>query len=40
MNKYKKYVPNVWLAECSEPHEKGDVIEIETRYGKVNEHYI
>ena len=34
MNKFKKYCPNVWIAECEEEYEKGDVIQLETQYGK------
>ena len=34
MNKFKKYCPNVWIAECEEEYEKGEVIELETKYGK------
>jgi len=34
MNKFKKYCPNVWVAECDEEYEKGDIIELETKYGK------
>ena len=34
---YKKYCPNVWVAECTEAHKKGDLIELETKYGKINE---
>ena len=34
MKKFRKYCPNVWVAECDEEHEKGDIIEIETKYGK------
>lgn len=34
MNKFKKYCPNVWVAECDEVHKKGEVIELETKYGK------
>ena len=34
MNKFTKYCPNVWIAECQEPHNKGDIIELETKYGK------
>ena len=37
MNTYSKYVPNVFLAKCSEKHEKGKVIEVTTKYGKENE---
>ena len=34
MNKFKKYCPNVWIAECDEEYEKGDIIQLETKYGK------
>lgn len=34
MNVFKKYCPNVWVAECSEKHDKGEVIVLETQYGK------
>jgi len=34
MNKFKKYCPNVWVAECDEECEKGDIIQLETKYGK------
>ena len=34
MNKFRKYCPNVWVAECDEEYEKGEIIEIETKYGK------
>ena len=34
MNTFKKYCPNVWVAECDEEHEKGDIIQLETKYGK------
>jgi len=34
MNKFKKYCPNVWIAECEEEYEKGDIIQLETKYGK------
>lgn len=37
MNKFKKYCPNVWIAECEEKYEKGEIIEIETKYGKTVE---
>ncbi|MCB6712284.1 DUF3560 domain-containing protein [Bacteroides xylanisolvens] len=37
MNTYSKFVPNVFLAKCSEKHEKGDTIEVTTKYGKENE---
>lgn len=34
MNKFRKYCPNVWVAECDEEYEKGEIIELETKYGK------
>ena len=34
MNKFKKYCPNVYVAECDEEHKKGDIIQLETKYGK------
>lgn len=34
MNIFKKYCPNVWVAECEEEHEKGEIIQLETKYGK------
>lgn len=37
MNTYSKYAPNVFLAKCSEKHDKGEVIEVTTKYGKENE---
>jgi hypothetical protein len=37
MNTYSKYVPNVFLAKCSEKHEKGEVIKVTTKYGKEND---
>ena len=37
MNTYKKYCPNVFVAECEEKHEKGDTIVVKTKYGKGNE---
>lgn len=37
MNKFKKYCPNVWVAECEEEYKKGDIIELETKYGKIVE---
>ena len=40
MNTYAKYCPNVFVAKCTERHEKGDVITVTTKYGKENEHYV
>jgi hypothetical protein len=37
MNTYSKYVPNVFLAKCTEKHDKGETILVETKYGKENE---
>ena len=37
MNTYSKYAPNVFLAKCTERHEKGDIIPVETKHGKENE---
>lgn len=37
MNTYAKYCPNVFLAKCSEKHEKGEIIIVTTQYGKENE---
>jgi hypothetical protein len=37
MNTYHKLAPNVFVAKCTESHEKGDIIEVTTRYGKEND---
>jgi hypothetical protein len=37
MNTYAKFVPNVFLAKCTERHEKGETILVTTQYGKENE---
>ncbi len=34
---YAKYCPNVWLAKCEEEYQKDDIIEVENKYGNVNE---
>lgn len=34
MNNFRKYCPNVWVAECDDEYEKGEIIELETKYGK------
>jgi hypothetical protein len=36
-NTYSKFVPNVFLAKCTEKHEKGEVIPVTTKRGKVND---
>lgn len=37
MNTYHKFCPNVFLAKCDEKHEKGEIIDVTTKYGKENE---
>lgn len=37
MNTYYKFAPNAFLAKCPERHEKGDTIDVTTKYGKENE---
>jgi hypothetical protein len=37
MNTYAKYCPNVFVAKCQEQYDKGETIEVETKYGKKNE---
>lgn len=37
MNTYYKFYPNVFLAKCDERHEKGEIIDVTTKYGKENE---
>lgn len=34
MNTYAKYTANVFVAKCTEIHEKGETIQVETKYGK------
>lgn len=36
-NTYHKYVPNVFLAKCMAKHEKGETIQVTTKYGKEND---
>lgn len=36
-NTYSKFCPNVFLAKCTEQHEKGEIIKVVTKYGKENE---
>lgn len=40
MNTYKKYCPNVFVAQCETEHEKGETITVTTKYGKENEHIV
>ncbi len=37
MNTYVKYCPNVFVAKCTERHEKGETIVVTTQYGKEHE---
>jgi len=37
MNTYAKFCANVFVAKCEEEYEKGDIIEVTTKYGKENE---
>lgn len=37
MNTYYKFAPNVFLAQCTESHEKGEIIPVTTKYGKEND---
>ncbi|PVH26320.1 DUF3560 domain-containing protein [Sphingobacterium corticibacter] len=37
MNTYAKFCPNVFVAKCTELHEKGAIINVTTKYGKENE---
>ncbi len=37
MNTYYKFAPNVFLAKCTEKHERGEIIPVETKYGKEND---
>ena len=37
MNTYVKFAPNVFVAKCEEQYEKGEVIDVTTKYGKENE---
>ena len=34
MNTYSKYCANVFLAKCTELHEKGEKISMTTKYGQ------
>tara|TARA_R110002020_G_scaffold475112_1_gene708637 strand:+ start:24004 stop:24894 length:891 start_codon:yes stop_codon:yes gene_type:complete len=40
MNTYTKFCPNVFVAKCDEKQEKGNLIIIETKYGKEIENVI
>lgn len=40
MNTYKKYCPNVFIAQCEEEYQKDDIITLTTRRGGENEHIV
>jgi hypothetical protein len=40
MNTYSKFYSNVYLAKCTEKHEKGSIIKVTTKHGKENESVI
>jgi len=37
MNTYAKYTANVFVAKCPQQHEKGEKIQVTTKYGKEND---
>ena len=37
MNTYSKYCANVFLAKCTELHDKGEIINLTTKYGQEHE---
>lgn len=37
LNTYAKFVPNVFLAKCPEPHQRGDIVTLTSKYGKETE---
>ena len=37
MNTYYKFAPNVFLAKCEQSYQKGETIQVETKYGKEND---
>ena len=39
MNTYSKFCPNVFLAKCTELHDKGEIINITAKYGQEHECY-
>lgn len=40
MNIYFKYCPNVFVAKCDTTYNRGDVIQVTTKYGKENDHIV
>ena len=39
-NIYKKYCPNVFVAQCTEEHKQGDIIVLTTKYGQEQENEV
>ena len=37
MNTYSKFAPNVFVAKCTEQHERDEIINVETKYGREHE---
>lgn len=37
LNTYAKYTPNVFLAKCTQQYDKGEIIQVQTKYGKDND---
>lgn len=37
MNTYKKYCPNVFVMESENDYSRGDIVEVETKYGMIHE---
>jgi len=37
MNTYRKFCPNVFVAQCNEPHQRGESIMVTTKRGKEHE---
>lgn len=40
MNIYFKYCPNVFVAKCETTYNRGDIIQVTTKYGKENDHIV
>jgi hypothetical protein len=40
MNTFVKYAPNVFIAKCNEPKQKGQTITMTSKYGKESEHIV
>ena len=37
MNTYKKFYPNVYVAQCEQKYERDEIIQVTTQYGKEND---